>query len=176
MTGISDNRLMTQPRGRGRHEIHRELQPLERWYWIAGQIAPLNVVGRLRTYGSLPNPLLQAALKALQVRHPLLRVAIWSDEAGKNPRFIPAKAQPIPLDHRIINTTGNNDQRWVKVVDEEILNHQIDWRSGPLARATVLTRQSETGEAEYDTHDLIFSLHHVVADGTTAVSLLRQWL
>ncbi len=145
-------------------EAHRPLSPLERWYWIADQISPLNVIGRVRVHGTLPGPVLRAALDALQARHPLLRVAIESDEDGRDPRFRAAGGRPVPLDHRVTTET------WDRVVDDGCLRDRVDWRTGPLALATVLTGP------DGQTHDLILTLPHVVADGTTVIALLRQWV
>ena len=76
--------------------IRRALSPLERWYWIADRISPLNGVVRVRARGALSTASLRAALDALQARHPLLRVAITADARGEDPRFAPTAA-PIPL-------------------------------------------------------------------------------
>ncbi|MGA5639440.1 phthiocerol/phthiodiolone dimycocerosyl transferase family protein [Streptomyces cinereoruber] len=149
----------------------RELSPLERWYWIADQIAPLNVLGRVRLHGPVAPGTLRAALDGLQARHPLLRVAIEADEAGRRPRFTPLHDRPVPLEHRVSGAPDAADGAWARLVDEELVDERIDWRTGPLARATVLSGAGPDGE----THDLVLSLLHVVADGTTVLSLVRQW-
>ncbi|WP_228785806.1 phthiocerol/phthiodiolone dimycocerosyl transferase family protein [Nocardia terpenica] len=154
----------------------RELGPLERWYWIADQLAPLTVIGRVRVHGALPHTLLRTSLTALQVRHPLLRVAIEPDPTGSRPRFVPIIGRGIPLDHQVFGPRAARRPRWAEVVDDRVLNDRIDWRGGPLAKATVLTHQSESGDPGGDAHDLILSVSHVVSDGTTALSLVRQWL
>ncbi|MFD7423609.1 hypothetical protein ACFV6M_24620, partial [Streptomyces californicus] len=48
--------------------VRRELSPLERWYWIADQISPLNVVGRVRLHGPVSRAALRTALDGLQAR------------------------------------------------------------------------------------------------------------
>ncbi|AOT61968.1 phthiocerol/phthiodiolone dimycocerosyl transferase family protein [Streptomyces rubrolavendulae] len=151
-------------------EVRRELSPLERWYWIADRIAPLNVVGRVRLHGPVTGAALRSALTALQARHPLLRVAIEPGGPGEEPRFTPVVDRPIPLDHRVLDDPAAGDA-WQRVIDRELVNGRVDWRAGPLATATVLTSPGPDG----GTHDLILSLLHVIADGTTVISLLRQW-
>ncbi|MFD8551701.1 hypothetical protein ACFV08_08865 [Streptomyces fradiae] len=151
-------------------EVRRELSPLERWYWIADRIAPLNVVGRVRLHGPVTGAALRSALTALQARHPLLRVAIEPGGPGEEPRFTPVDDRPIPLDHRVLDDPAAGDA-WQRVIDRELVNGRVDWRAGPLATATVLTSPGPDG----GTHDLILSLLHVIADGTTVISLLRQW-
>ncbi|MVO88706.1 hypothetical protein GPA10_29100 [Streptomyces sp. p1417] len=159
----------TPPSGR---VVRRALSPLERWYWIADQISPLNVIGRVRVHGPLSATALRAALTELQGRHPLLRVAIEDDAAGRDPRFVPVPDRPVPLDHRVRRAAADAEHDWAHVIDAELVNGPIDWRAGPLATATVLSGPGPDG----DVHDLILSLLHVVADGTTLVSLLRQWV
>ncbi|MDG4817215.1 hypothetical protein O7628_17110 [Micromonospora sp. WMMD956] len=201
-------------------EAHRELSPLERWYWIADQVSPLNVIARVRVRGHLPTELLRAALDELQARHPLLRVAIATRPDGRRPRFVPTD-RPIPL-RRVAPADpaspavpdaadpagpadsadpanpagpadsagpGDPDAGWLREVDERELADRVDWRTGPLCRAVVLTAgaaaptarpgqpvPADPGPAAGDTHDLILTLPHCVADGTTALSLLRQWI
>jgi hypothetical protein len=151
--------------------VQRELSPLERWYWIADQISPLNVIGRVRLHGPVSQSSLRSALDALQARHPLLRVAIEADAAGREPRFTPVDDRPIPLDHRTLESSEDGEYGWERVIDAELVNGRIDWRAGPLATATVLSGQGPDSEVS----DLILSLLHVIADGTTLISLLKQW-
>ncbi|MDQ0987706.1 hypothetical protein [Streptomyces sp. V2I9] len=151
--------------------VRRELSPLERWYWIADQISPLNVVGRVRLHGPVSRASLRTALDGLQARHPLLRVAIEADPTGRHPRFVAADGRPVPLDHRTLTSPEAVESGWRRVVDEELVNGRIAPGTGPLATAVVLSGPGPDGEV----HDLILSLLHVVADGTTLISLLRQW-
>lgn len=54
----------------------RELSPSERFYWICDQVTPLLGVGHVRLRGPLRPEEPEQGLRALQARHPLLRVAI----------------------------------------------------------------------------------------------------
>ncbi|MFC8847311.1 MULTISPECIES: hypothetical protein [unclassified Micromonospora] len=163
---------------------HRPLSPLERWYWIADQVSPLNVIARVRVRGHLPLELLRAALDELQARHPLLRVAIATRPDGRRPRFVPTD-RPIPLRRvapgpggaggRVSGAPADPDAGWLREVNDRELVDGVDWRAGPLCRAVVLTAPG-AAPAAGDAHDLILTLPHCVADGTTALSLLRQWL
>jgi hypothetical protein len=154
--------------------VGRPLSPLERWYWIADQVTPFNCIGRLRVRGHLPPAVLRAALDELQARHPLLRAAIATDDGERRPRFVPSSA-PVPL--RLVTVTGPDagaDDRWVTEVNEREIVDPIDWRTGPLCRATLLTGPG--GTPEDDAHELLLTMPHTVADGTTMLSLLRQVL
>ncbi|WP_207919554.1 hypothetical protein [Micromonospora sp. KC207] len=171
----------------GRGAAHRALSPLERWYWIADQVSPLNVIARVRVHGHLPPELLRAALDGLQARHPLLRVAIATRPDGRRPRFVPAD-RPIPLrlaaadlpDAAEPGASADPDAGWLREVNDRELVDRVDWRTGPLCRAVVLTGTgpgpASAAPAAGDVHDLILTLPHCVADGTTALSLLRQWV
>ncbi|MEE1804841.1 FAD-dependent monooxygenase, partial [Streptomyces sp. BE133] len=79
--------------------VQRELSPLERLYWIADQTSPLHVIARARVHGHLPPSLHRRSLDTLQLRHPLLRVAITDDGTGAHTAFIPPDGRQIPLRH-----------------------------------------------------------------------------
>ncbi len=132
-------------------EILRPLSPIERWYWILDQTSPLNVIARVRLDGALEPVQLTAAATRLAARHPYLRVAIG--DAG----FV-ATANPIP----VRSVRGS----WQTVVDEAELAEAVDWRAGPLARIVHVP--------DGDRHDLLLVVSHVIADGTTALTLLRD--
>ncbi len=142
----------------------RELSPAERWYWIIDQLSTLNVSARVRVDGELPTETLRTALDALRARHPYLRLAIADEASG--PRFL-STDNPIPL--REVHSDEVDDTRWAREVDVHEFAEPIDWRSGPLARAVVLRQPGQVS-------DLIISIPHCIADGTTALALLRQWV
>ena len=79
-----------------RTEVRRPLSPVERWYWIADQISPLNVIARVRLTGHVPEGVLERAAADLAAEHPLLRVAIRANADGTNPVFTPS-SQGIPV-------------------------------------------------------------------------------
>ncbi|MFD3637038.1 short-chain dehydrogenase [Streptomyces sp. NPDC058664] len=153
----------------GQPATSRELSPGERWYWIIDQLSTLNVCARVRIEGELSARALRTALGALQDRHPQLRTAIAGpapQRPGDGPRFVPSDL-PIPL--REVRLTGSEDARWVSEVDGHELAVPLDWGSGPLARAVLISGPGQV-------HDLVLTVPHCIADGTTALSLLRQWV
>ncbi|MEW1656696.1 MULTISPECIES: FAD-dependent monooxygenase [unclassified Streptomyces] len=155
--------------------VRRTLSPLERWYWIADRTSPLNGVFRTRVHGPLELPLLRRALDILQSRHPLLRTAISGDDGGAAPAFRPVGGRPIPLRNvRIPAADPDADTRWEHEVNEHELAEHLDWRNGPLLRTVVITR--EGAAREDDVHDLLLTAAHCIADGTTGLSLLREWI
>ncbi|MGH3675578.1 MAG: hypothetical protein ACRDU5_07555, partial [Mycobacterium sp.] len=79
-----------------RTEVRRPLSPVERWYWIADQTSPLNVIARVRLTGHLAKGVLERAAAGLYDEHPLLRLAIRADADGSHPAFTPS-SQSISL-------------------------------------------------------------------------------
>ncbi|KPC64063.1 FAD-dependent monooxygenase [Streptomyces chattanoogensis] len=155
--------------------VRRNLSPLERWYWIADRTSPLNGVIRARLHGPLELPLLRRALDVLQARHPLLRVAISGDDEGAAPAFRPVGGRPIPLRHvQVPAGDPEADARWQREIDEHELAEGIDWRTGPLLRAVVITQQGAGRGA--DVHDLLLTAAHCMADGMTGLSVLGEWI
>jgi len=152
----------------------RPLSPLERWYWIWDQVSPLNVIARARVSGPLSPALLRSALDVLQDRHPLLQVSVEADSRGRNPRFVPCTHRQIPL--RVNTHEALEEETWQREVDETELALPIDAREGPLARAVVISSSTLDPAEPPREHELLLTVSHVIADGTTALSLLEQWL
>ena len=144
-------------------ELRRALSPVERWYWIADQVSPLNVVARVHLRGHIAAGVLERAAAALVAEHPLLCVTITSDTDGTNPAFVPS-SQTIP-----VRRVHGHECEWERQVDEHELGTSLDWRSGPLVRIVDVVLDSPEGE-----HDLVLTVSHIIADGTTALSLLRR--
>ena len=155
---------MTQTSSATLSGVSRALSPLERWYWICDQVSPLNVIAHARLHGRVARESFPLGLGALQQRHPLLCVAIAADPGGANPRFVPAEASPIPLRH----VQADSQDAWERELSEHELTVSVDWRQGPLARALVVSAG--------DCHDLVLTLPHCISDGTTVLSLMRQWI
>jgi hypothetical protein len=143
---------------------------MERWYWICDQLSPLNVVARVHLRGALPAGALDRAAAALVREHPLLRVAVAARRKGSRPRFVAAPEGRIPV--RTVRADGlPGSGRWEREVDAVELATSLDWRSGPLARIVDVAHAPGTPE---ECHDLLLTVSHVIADGTTAMELLRR--
>ncbi len=143
-------------------QLYRPLSPQERWYWIADQMSPVNVLARVRVDGKIPAELLVAAAAALAAEYPLLRVAITADADGTHPSFVPS-TQPID-----IRTLTGDDVEWQRQVDSYELATSLDWHTGPLVRLVHVVGNSG------DVHDLVLTGSHIVVDGFTVIWLLVQ--
>ncbi|MEX0447450.1 condensation domain-containing protein [Xenorhabdus sp. SGI246] len=144
-------------------EINRPLSCVERWYWLCDQFSTLNVISRVRVHGELQMAVLRSGLDELQARHPLLRTRIEHDN-GLNPRWVPCD-QAIPL--REVHFA--QDQQWIDEVNERELMERVNPDIGPLIRTVVLNGPDGI-------HDLLVIVPHIIADGTTVLSLAEQWL
>ncbi|MET7394198.1 hypothetical protein ABZS66_11960 [Dactylosporangium sp. NPDC005572] len=146
-------------------EVRRPLSPMERWYWICDQISPLNVIARVRVAGAIPPEDLARAAGWLVREHPLLRVAVADEPDGTAPRFVAAPQTDLGI--RTVRPESPDPARWEREVDEVELATSLDWRNGPLARIVDVAHPDGT-------HDLILTVSHVIADGTTALRLLQR--
>jgi phthiocerol/phthiodiolone dimycocerosyl transferase-like enzyme len=144
-------------------EVRRNLSPVERWFWIADQVSPLNVIARVRLTGHVSEARLERAAADLAAEHPLLRVAIRANADGTHPAFA-ASAQRIP-----VRTVHGGNTEWERYVDDHELRTSLDWRNGPLVRIVDMV-----SDAPEEAHDLVLTVSHVIADGTTALTLLRR--
>ena len=139
-------------------ELRRALSPVERWYWIADQVSPLNVVARVHLRGHIAAGLLERAAAALVAEYPLLRVSITSDADGTNAVFRGVVGRCAgPQGERRRSRMGASG-------GPRELGTSLDWRTGPLVRIVdVVVDSSE------ESHDLVLTVSHIVADGTTAL-------
>jgi len=144
-------------------EVWRPLSPVERWFWIADQVSPLNVVARVRLAGQLPKGVLRRAAAVLAAEYPLLRMAIRTDADGTNPVFA-SSAQSIA-----VRTVRGDECEWERQVDGHELGTSLNWHDGPLVRIVDVT-----SDEQHEAHQLVLTVSHVIADGTTALSLLRR--
>ncbi|WP_332838960.1 FAD-dependent monooxygenase [Nocardia bovistercoris] len=145
--------------------LPRPLSPAERWHWIADQLAPLHILARVRVHGSITAEQVRVGLDEAQRAHPLLGVAVVAESDGTAPRFVPVST-PIPLRH----VESADPTAWLTEVDDVELRDHFDWRTGPLARAVLIT--DTNGEAS----DLILTLHYAIADGESAMAVAKQVL
>ncbi|WP_067686608.1 phthiocerol/phthiodiolone dimycocerosyl transferase family protein [Nocardia jejuensis] len=172
-------------------EVRRPLSPVERWYWVCDQVSPLNVVARVRVRGELAPELLAAAAAALAAEHPLLRVSVESAVDGTEPRFTAPAHPAIPI--RIVLAEAGSpaavaadgagtassgggevdDSAWQREVETVELSSSLPWRTGPLLRFVDIVHHGGTSGEQ---HDLLLTISHVIADGTTALTLLRRVL
>jgi hypothetical protein len=147
----------------------RPLVATERALLTTSSVGTINLVVLIRLDGPAVDDVLPDALAALRERHPLLRARIVGQP--RQPRFdvsapgtAPAGPGPIP-----VQILQRQNLRHAYAVAEEEMNTPFDVAEGPLARLTCL---SGSGSAT----DLILTLHHVIADGTSIANLVHELL
>jgi NRPS condensation-like uncharacterized protein len=106
---------------------------------------------------------LDAALLAVQHRHPLLNVYVDDRPQTRLGLYRPATVSPIPL--RIVDAAGG--RTWRDLVAEE-LAHPFDTCSAPMIRV-VLLRSGPGNPAA-----IVVTADHTIADGLSARSILRD--
>lgn len=137
----------------------RALVPAERMVDVFDRASTLNFTTIVTVKGPLDEEELDAALRAVERRHPLLRARY----DRKRHRFVYGEAAPITL-------------RWLDAPKEEIdtfaeasLRHRRWDDDGPRAEVTLL--KHALGHAT-----LLVTLHHLVSDGSSGIIVARDIL
>ncbi|MEM7355293.1 MAG: condensation domain-containing protein [Acidobacteriota bacterium] len=142
--------------------MQRKLGAFESALTLSDAYAPLNVVAVLRLARAPSAEVLRRALKALQLRHPLLRRCIV-DDGRRGPCFARCGGREIPLQP----VPREDDEAWIRAAEVE-LGRRIDVESGPLLRCARLASPSG-GE-------ILLTLHHAIMDAASAVNLCQELL
>ena len=150
----------------------RALVATERALFTFSRLSPVNLVVLVRLDGPELGDLLPQALAAMQSRHPLLRARIA--ERPSRPYFevgadaaAPGWVGPMPLTLASADDDLDPSADALAVVENE-MNTPFDTSRGPLARATYIS--GGTGS------DLVLTLYHSIADGTSTANLVHELL
>jgi hypothetical protein len=143
------------------------LSPIESAFWRAEEnlAGAYRVVIVFRLEGRIETSLLGEALRRLQHRHPKLRAMVLEDGNGSLSYHFEPPAQPIPFE---IKDFDDGELPW-----SEETRHLLERgfpAGGPLAALTVLRSQPCARS------DLLLLLHHAIADGLSAISLVHDLL
>jgi hypothetical protein len=146
--------MLTAPR------VLRTLDPAERYFWLLGHVANMNLVVVAELERRLDPAAVRGALDALQRRHALLRGRV--DVVDGAPAFVEASGE-IPLSVM----TGRADDAgaigWM-------LNRPFDPDPSPLVRCVYV-------EGEGDGRSLLaLVVHHALVDARGGVRALQQML
>lgn len=130
--------------------IDRRLSPSENLWWVLDQECRCNFVIRSGITGPTREEVLRQGLKAVQVRHPMLRVRVERD-GWNSLSFQTHGAQGIPL--RIEEAPPN---AWIKQAEKE-LHEELPVKDGPLVRCTLVRHTDED-------HTVLIAFHHAILD------------
>lgn len=144
----------------GEAAIERALSPSEKLWWILDHECRVNFVMHARVSGELTEEIIRPALKAVQARHPLLRVRI--EKQGRHGLVYRADGVPnIPL--RIVDRP---EEAWIEEAEAE-LNDRFEVDKGPLVRCVLIRH----GALE---NTVLLSFHHSIGDAMSGAFLIRD--
>lgn len=143
--------------------MERKLTPMDQLFWYSAKELPVNFTCYAHVSGKFRISDLKRALQKAVIKNPLAgaRVEIRADSY---PWYTTKNCPPIPV--RIVETTKKCD--WTQFVKQE-LYLPFDMEIGPITR--VVCSQKENDQA-----DLIFCFHHLIADGISAITFLKDTL
>ncbi|WP_330184287.1 hypothetical protein OHB26_12215 [Nocardia sp. NBC_01503] len=118
--------------------------------------------------GRLTPEQLAGAAAAVVAEHPLLRVGITATADGTDPRFAPLALPELTI--RTVHADPSDTDAVTREVDTVELRTPIPV-SGTLARLVDVAKAVGT---ERESHELILTMAHVIADGTGILALLRR--
>jgi hypothetical protein len=140
----------------------RVLGPSEHYFWLSNQTSPKHFVVAAQIAGFTKPASWQAALSAVQQRHPLLQVCIAEDQVGV-PYFRRLNQAGIPL--RVVD--GDASANWEKEMAVE-LAAPLPMKGDPLVRVALMHEENRS--------ILIVSAHHSIADGLSLTFIVRDLL
>lgn len=140
--------------------VVRQLGALERLFYRHAERNPAHFSIAVEFNGILPETAVRRALSDVQCRNPLLAVCVGDTPALGLCFLRPDEDAPIPITVRR-GTPGE----WQSVVADE-LARPFDRSQAPLVRVTLLSDDSRTA--------LIATFDHTVADGVSAVNVIRD--
>jgi len=143
-------------------DFARSLGGLERFFWLTDQHRPVHFAMAAHVEGRTTIPGWRAALNAVQGRHPLLSVAIETNESNA-PHFRRVADARIPM--RIAQAPSLAS--WSSEMAWELAT-PFNAKQAPLARCMLMHGEDESV--------FIFSAHHSIADGLSAAYVIRDIL
>lgn len=137
----------------------RPLGAFERLFYRYSERNPLHFAFVAEFPSEIGDPALRAALRAVQARHPLLRVSVEDDGAGGPVSIAPAPVRPIPL-QRVADTSA----QWTHVAAVE-LSTPFDRQAAPLVRATLMAGPLRS--------TILLTFDHTIADGISSALIVE---
>lgn len=123
------------------------------------------IVVCLQLNGYMEERYLATALKRLQVRHPRLRAVISPDRDQRTHFHFDRPLSPVPFE---MKDSVTEEPAWREETDR-LLNMRFQ-PGAPLAAVTVIRSRAQMRT------DLLLAIHHAVADGMSAITLVHDLL
>ncbi|HZI09664.1 MAG TPA: amino acid adenylation domain-containing protein, partial [Myxococcus sp.] len=138
--------------------------------WFLDQLEPgsafYNVPGVLHLEGALDTAALGQALRALMIRHEVLRTTFQREAGVPTQRIHPEPLTELTTVELEALSSGARDAEARRLASEEALR-PFDLERGPLIRLRLL----RLGPTE---HRLLVTLHHIISDGWSIDVMLRE--
>ena len=145
----------------GEPVVLRALDPMERYFWMLGQLQGMGIVGVAELDRQLDVTLLTEALRVVQLRHPLLQARV--EVVDGDYAFVAAPA-PMPLTVKTIEAS-----EWISEV-EAAFAVSLPEAPAPLACCIYLPYSDGQRSA------LIVLVHHAMGDGRSVCCVVQQIL
>ena len=145
---------------------HAPLSPAQARLWLVERIDPAaahHIPFAVEARGALDHAALKAALAGIMARHAVLRLRIAMRDGEPHQRF---DADPVPPIRRL-DAQGMTRAGIDSLIAEEAAR-RFDLDTAPPLRLTVL-RCAE------NRHILLFTLHHIAADGSSVGILMAEF-
>jgi hypothetical protein len=152
---------MVTPTAEARDALVRPLGAFERMYHRCQQQHTMHFCMVAELAEDVEPSALEAALLAVQHRHPLLNVHVEDHPHTRLGFYRPASVPPIPV------TVARTGRSWCDVVAEE-LTRPFDTSRAPMIRVVLLRSQPHTPAA------IVLTVAHVIVDGLSAAYILRD--
>ncbi|PIE25756.1 MAG: non-ribosomal peptide synthetase [Micrococcales bacterium] len=147
------------------------LSPLQQGMLFHGLLEPGSSMYFQRAHwlleGALDPAALRRAWQETVDRHPMLRTCfVW--EKAKQPLQVVRRAVRLPFDvHDLRDLDGDKQEARIAVLLDEDRDRGFDFARPPLMRVTLLRTADEA-------HHLVWSFHHLLLDGWSVASVLRE--
>lgn len=141
----------------------RQLDDVERKWWVRGRFGVGVCVSVALVDGPLTREVALAAGRLLQEKHSLLRARITGTD---NPVFEDAHHPEPPIRICELESSG----AWTQLADAE-LHLSLDAERGPLWRAVI-----GLAPGAHDAHAIVFTFHHSIVDGRSQLRIVEQFV
>ncbi|MBI6852860.1 non-ribosomal peptide synthetase [Pseudomonas cichorii] len=139
--------------------------------WFLWQMDPqgsaYNIPGGLHLRGELDITALRSSFQCLIERHESLRTRFYEQDGVALQRIDPVSELPLHMID-ISDLSGEERQARAQAIREEQARLPFDLETGPLLRVTLVKLDDEE-------HQLLVTLHHIVADGWSLNVLIDEF-
>jgi NRPS condensation-like uncharacterized protein len=146
---------------KSRKSMKRKMFFFERLMYVDGQ-TPINCIMTVRIRGNIAADDLEAALKKVQIKHPLLRANVVEEDSQV---YFSFSDTPPKIPIRVVER--NSDEDWTNVTATE-WKTPFNMNEGPMVRMVWIKSEGVS--------ELMLIGHHCICDGTSLITIFREIL